>query len=300
MNDPQTGYSPFPGNINQLVFDLDHYNNVLQRTQGVMPEFVNPKYKDESKTTFKKPTRLECMMQDFPTVLQGDDAKFVGFTSISADFCFSPVKNATEDGVKLQQSGTHPGVAATGEADQYGAIAQILRSVGCSVGKPNPMVFNGISITPGPDLVLKPSFVTFPSEYTRRFPNPKQIKISDRSSLVITGEGDFVSIESLNLDGALEIHCEPGASAILKGLSVQNEGWVKDIVPNDNSVTEAIRMRGFRIRKIGTRVITIKKDGTILDSDDAKILISDRVPSLTQPANNDDTDGNNDCHCLIQ
>ena len=35
----------------------------LERTKGVMPEFVNPKYADAEKTVFKKPTRLECMMQ---------------------------------------------------------------------------------------------------------------------------------------------------------------------------------------------------------------------------------------------
>jgi len=63
VNDINTGYSPFPGNINQLIFDLDHYVNILKETRGAMPEFVNPKYKDETKTVFKKPTRLECMMQ---------------------------------------------------------------------------------------------------------------------------------------------------------------------------------------------------------------------------------------------
>jgi UDP-sugar pyrophosphorylase len=64
-----TGFSPFPGNINQLLFHLQNYSEVLERTKGIMPEFVNPKYKDATKTFFKKPARLECMMQDFPTVL---------------------------------------------------------------------------------------------------------------------------------------------------------------------------------------------------------------------------------------
>lgn len=54
---------PFPGNINQLLFQLKGYTDTLERTKGVMPEFVNPKYKDAEKTVFKKPTRLECMMQ---------------------------------------------------------------------------------------------------------------------------------------------------------------------------------------------------------------------------------------------
>lgn len=63
VNDEKTGFSPFPGNINQLVFKLGPYAEALNRTNGAMPEFVNPKYKDAEKTVFKKPTRLECMMQ---------------------------------------------------------------------------------------------------------------------------------------------------------------------------------------------------------------------------------------------
>jgi UDP-sugar pyrophosphorylase len=118
VNDPNTGFSPFPGNINQLLFKLKPYVEILERTKGLMPEFVNPKYKDDTKTMFKSPTRLECMMQDFPTVLEAKDSSRVGFTSIDASLCFSPVKNATEDGVKLQASGTAPGTAASGEADQ--------------------------------------------------------------------------------------------------------------------------------------------------------------------------------------
>eukprot|EP00971_Amphidinium_carterae_P076192 1504963-Amphidinium_carterae.1 len=38
----------------------------LRATSGVVPEFVNPKWVDSSKTAMKAPTRLECMMQDFP------------------------------------------------------------------------------------------------------------------------------------------------------------------------------------------------------------------------------------------
>ena len=62
VNDESTGFSPFPGNINQLLFSLDPYERALDRTNDAMPEFVNPKYKDAEKTEFKKPTRLEFMM----------------------------------------------------------------------------------------------------------------------------------------------------------------------------------------------------------------------------------------------
>ena len=33
---------------------------------GIIAEFVNPKYADAERRVFKKPTRLETMMQDLP------------------------------------------------------------------------------------------------------------------------------------------------------------------------------------------------------------------------------------------
>lgn len=45
----------------------------------MIPEFVNPKYADETRTLFKSPTRLECMMQDYPKLLSSKGE--VGFTS---------------------------------------------------------------------------------------------------------------------------------------------------------------------------------------------------------------------------
>lgn len=56
------GYSYFPGNTNTLVFKIPEYYENLEKTGGVIPEFVNPKYANAAKTVFKSPTRLECMM----------------------------------------------------------------------------------------------------------------------------------------------------------------------------------------------------------------------------------------------
>ncbi len=259
INDPKTGFSPFPGNINQLLFKLKPYAECLLRTNGAMPEFVNPKYADEAKTVFKKPTRLECMMQDFPVVLSGDASKRVGFTSIAADMCFSPVKNATADGVKLQEKGTAPGVAATGEADQYAAIRKIMKSIGCNVEDAPESIFSGIKAALGPEIVPKPSFATIPAEYRCRFPNPSKINISGRSSLVI--EGDVI-IESLSLDGALTIECEKGAKGVIRDLTVKNAGWEK-VADTSDSSPEYIRIRGYKMNKIETRKIVFKRDGSV-------------------------------------
>merc|ERR1712187_720834 len=61
-----TGFSPYPGNINVLVFKLKPMARNLKKTAGIVPEFVNPKWADPEKTKFKSATRLECMMQDYP------------------------------------------------------------------------------------------------------------------------------------------------------------------------------------------------------------------------------------------
>ncbi len=277
VND-ESGFSPYPGNINQLVFNLDSYVSILERTKGVMPEFVNPKYADGEKTIFKKPTRLECMMQDFPTVLQGAETEKVGFTSLASELCFSPVKNATADGVALQQNGTHPGVAASGEADQSSAVARILRSIGCQVEEGSKVTFNGVEVTSGPDCVLKPSFAACATEFKTKFPNPAAVKISGRSSFVLSGQG--LTIESLDLDGAAVIECEEGASGVIRNLTVKNRGWVKE--PNASSDVEVIRMRGYDMRRLETEKIVFKKDGSIEGNYSMKATPKETAPAVSK------------------
>jgi UDP-sugar pyrophosphorylase len=239
------------------LFKLDAYSDALNRTKGLMPEFVNPKYADSAKTYFKKPTRLECMMQDFPTVLEGPDADRVGFTSISADLCFSPVKNATEDGVQLQASGTQAGTAATGEADQYGAIRKILSSIGCQIETLPEETYAGVTVVPGPAIVIKPDFACYPGEYKSKFTNPEKVKISARSTLIVRGSG--VVIESLDLDGCLIIDADEGQKFTVKDKVVKNDGWAR--VADESCDDEIIRMRGYYIHRKEAQWIPGKVDG---------------------------------------
>ena len=83
------------GNINQLILKVSSYAQSLKETQGIIAEFVNPKYKDASKTAFKSSTRLECMMQDYPKALPSSAA--VGFTLV----------NQVRSCVTLRQSSTY-------------------------------------------------------------------------------------------------------------------------------------------------------------------------------------------------
>jgi UDP-sugar pyrophosphorylase len=109
------GASPFPGNINQLIVSLEEYKTQLAKTGGQIEEFVNPKYADATKTAFKSPTRLECMMQDYPKSLSG--AAAVGFTVFDNWVGYSPVKNSPADGVGKFQGGNPTHTATSGEME---------------------------------------------------------------------------------------------------------------------------------------------------------------------------------------
>lgn len=93
----EQGFSMFPGNINILLIKAASYVGILNRTQGIIAEFVNPKYADASKTTFKKPTRLETMMQDLPKLFGADEK--VGVTIFNRRWSFSANKNNITDAV---------------------------------------------------------------------------------------------------------------------------------------------------------------------------------------------------------
>jgi len=247
VEDTETGYSPFPGNTNQLLVRTDSYLEFLEKSKGIMPEFINPKYTDKSKTTFIRPARLECMMQDVPWLLADD--KKVGFTMVEAAICYSPVKNSTADGVKLQEAGLHPQVAATGEADQYAAQRIFLRSIGVKIEDDDLETYNGISIVGGPQVVIAPNALICPGDYKSMFPTPEKVHISKRSSLVIKGPGTIV-IESLQLDGALEIECKEGADETITDAFISNLGWKR--VALKGGEDEAIAMRGYALDKIET------------------------------------------------
>lgn len=253
VNDENTGFSPYPGNINQLVFALAPYRKVLEKTRGMLDEFVNPKYVDESKTAFKKPTRLESLMQDYPKAL--DASAKVGFTTADPWLCFSPCKNNIADAAKAQEDGTPPAAAVSSESDQYFVWGEMMRRAGCRVANAAEENWAGVKASLGPHIVLSPEICVFFSELRRCFPKPSTVSVSSSSTLLITGGGD-VTIEALDLDGALVIEVEAGASLLIRNLSVKNDGWVptrlsaeENRAEGEGGLPEAIRIRGFRYDK---------------------------------------------------
>jgi UDP-sugar pyrophosphorylase len=235
----ESGYSPFPGNINQLIMDVDSYCRVLERTSGLVTEFVNPKYKDETKTTFKKPTRLECMMQDHAYVIPAEETS--GFTQLEA-WTYSPVKNSITEGLGKASAGVPPRVAAEGEMEMYDMRARQLRLIGCDVEADGEFSVSGFTFPHPAHIVLHPSVGMGMDALSARFPAPSDVHISQRSTLVVSGD---VTIQSLTLDGALTISAAPGAKVTIKSLTVKNDGCELIAIEEGAEVPEWVAIRGF-------------------------------------------------------
>mmetsp|Transcript_438 Transcript_438/g.1471 ORF Transcript_438/g.1471 Transcript_438/m.1471 type:complete len:583 (+) Transcript_438:178-1926(+) len=234
--DRATGYSPYPGNINILIFSIPIMANRLETTGGIVPEFVNPKWADDSKSKFKSPTRLECMMQDFPRLCIEEDN--VGFTGLKRSMCFTCVKNNLADAAKKKP----PDCALSAEADIYTCNAELLKLAGGSgvtIEAPARVTFLGITSQIGARIILEPSFAISLEAMKEKVNG--QIRISRKSVLILDGD---VSIDGLQLDGALKVSGKGG----LKDKVVKNASRPLVDIPKASldTVEPSLQIRGYK------------------------------------------------------
>eukprot|EP00967_Tisochrysis_lutea_P072521 scaffold96707_cov33-Tisochrysis_lutea.AAC.2 len=255
-NDEETGFSKFPGNINEFVIHMDSYLEVLSTTQGHVDEFINPKFNDATRSTFKSPTRLECMMQDFAKTMLPHHR--VGWTEYPLEFGYFPCKNDIVTAAKLSAQGVPPHSASTAEFAVYAMHAAALRCLGASVDAPVRRSYRGVRVNAGAAIVLEPSFAPCTTILSSRLPSPTQIRISRSSALIVRGAG--VLIRSLVLDGALELMAEPGAILEVQSLSVRNLGCEFRELSDDEiaKVPERTAIRGFIVDRMECRRIVAR------------------------------------------
>lgn len=175
------GFSHFPGNTNTLVFKIPEYFENLKKTGGVIPEFVNPKYANDEKTLFKSPTRLECMMQDYPKLLSSTGE--VGFTMYEPWYCFSPAKNNIKDAAACVEKGIPSYGAAEAEFNFYNWTNKMLEIAGVEVElETEPTDLNGMQFAFGPKILMDPSFAITLAELKEKF---QSCKIGKGTTLIL-------------------------------------------------------------------------------------------------------------------
>ena len=262
VNDLETGYSPFPGNINQIVLKLSTYVAELNRHGGVISEFVNPKYADSSRTAFKSSTRLECMMQDFPKTLP--EGSKVGFTVVNQVWAaYSPVKNSPADAAGKAASGNPSHSATTGEFDIYETNCRMLRMLGVAIDEPTTTVtYNNISgLHLWPRVSWSPLFASTFDDLEAKI-NAQEVHIGQNTVLVIAAPD--AKIEKMDLrKGALVIEAPAGVQVTVAGAVIDNEGWEWRALNPDEGAAEEEYIRGFKVIKKETREIKAQ-DGSLV------------------------------------
>lgn len=254
------GFSVFPGNINVLVIATRAYVDVLEKTRGIVAEFVNPKYTDASRSTFKKPTRLETLMQDLPKLFGSEQR--TGVTVFSRTWCFSPNKNKVEDAAAQHALARPPESAATAESDFYGAGRSRLRAAGMQVEETEEQSVQGVPYTDGPRVLLRPCFAVTLKEVREKISGGH---IRSRATLILDGEDIHLEQVTLRDQSALQVHACKGAKVTVRGELKASDGyeWVplSDEEIADPATPETLLMRGYRYRDRGARVYLFDQPG---------------------------------------
>jgi len=242
----ESGYSVYPGNINLLVIKLSSYIDSLERTKGAVPEFINPKYSDDSKSVFSKPTRVESLMQDFPKLYIGDEK--TGVTLFQRDWAFAPNKNNLANARKNLMQGVPPDCATTAESGYYSSGRMKLKSLGMEMAEGQAVEFHGIPFSQGAKVVLGSSFSLTLEGASRKIQGGC---LSEKSILVLDGEEIFLENVTLKGNSALIIQACQGARVQVKGLTLANNGYrmiaLNDADLNNPDIPSWQRMRGYRV-----------------------------------------------------
>ena len=254
------GLSPFPGNCNTLVVRLEPYAKVLRRTKGVIAEFVNPKYVDASRSAFRKPTRLETMMQDLPKLFE--DGERVGVTLFDRSWSFSPDKNNPADAAGKHAAGAPADAAATAESDFYRAGRVRLRAAGGHAKELPERIVLGVPFVPGPKIILRPSFAMTLAEGDEKL---HDCRLSDEAALIV--EGEDVRLEGVELSGtsALVVKAVPGAKVTVRG-RFENSGFAfvelsEEERGKESPLPEYVKMRGYRFEDRGVARFVFDEPG---------------------------------------
>ena len=175
----------------------------MDQTKGLIPEFVNPKYTDETRSKFKSPTRLECLMQDLPKLLNNGEK--VGFTSYERWFCFSACKNNLNDACGKLKKNQTPESAFSVEQDVFTynrkIMEQIIKKLEVVNTEPeNEVVIDECKIKFGPKIIVYPSFSATVFELRDKLTHMKKnIKMTNNSTLIL--KNDVNIEEGIDLDG---------------------------------------------------------------------------------------------------
>ncbi|CRG97953.1 UTP--glucose-1-phosphate uridylyltransferase, putative [Plasmodium gallinaceum] len=251
----ENGCSIYPGNTSAILFEIKKYNEILNATNGIVPEFINPKYTDNTREHFKSPTRVESMMQDFALYFNGENHK-VGVTELNRFLCFSAVKNDFLNAQKKIENNIHPECMFSGESDLYYSnyafieLACLYNNKKITLDKIPIKTFNGVQYFLPPKILIEPQFAFTLNDLIKKIKG--NITLSNNATLWIKTDA---IINNLHVDGTLIIekhNNEEDSDPIIldENVSIKNKGY--EFVHLDNkseNVSNNLKIRGYKLIK---------------------------------------------------
>ena len=240
----KNGFCDFDGNLYVLVFKLDSYLNIIEESKGLVPEFVNPKYVDDSRNRFKIATRLETLMQDVPKLIKNNGT--VGYTYFDRWFCFSGYKNNLHDACERLKKGESSESAFSVEREIFKYNEKMMREIICKLEvinnePPNELIIGGCKVSFGLKITIYPSFDATTTELRDKLKYMKQnIKMANNSVLIL--KNDIKIDEGIDLDGILVLDQDQKNYIVCK---IKNNIVYRLLKEGEG--TEYEQLRGYKI-----------------------------------------------------
>jgi UDP-sugar pyrophosphorylase len=178
-----------------------------------------------------------------------------------------------ESGAEAVRKGNNaPGTMSSAESDMYIQNQKKLKFAGVELavteGGDRMISMSGIPITEGPRVVLCPAFALTREEVLNKVKGNNN-KISPRSSLVL--DGHHITIQNLDLDGALVIRAGKDTFVAVDGLKIRNKGW--SLIENDpnKKYPEAVSIRGYTMAKVQTAEYLLDEGGSFFIGEDGQV-----------------------------
>jgi UDP-sugar pyrophosphorylase len=254
------GLSIFPGNPNIFLIDTELYSRILRETKGVTPEFINPKYTDETKTEFAKPARIETLMQDIPKLFEASDQ--VGTTVLDRKWCFSPNKNSVAAASIKEEANIPCESATTAESDYYLINRKKLAFGNMEFEQGDVEHYFGVPYLHGARVILYPDFCLTIEDIKRKVEGGH---CSKDSTLILNGEDIIIRNLVLKGNSGLIVNVCKNARVEINDLTIDNDGFeLKQLTRqemDDPSVPEYLKIRGYKITPVDPLVYDITEAG---------------------------------------
>ena len=254
-----SSFSPYPGNTNILLINLVRYKEVMEKTRGMIPEFINPKYVDETKTTFKSPARLETMMQDVSKLFNRSTDKVV-VTLFDRVWSFSCNKNNHKDALKKIAFNIPPEVSASAEFDYYHTQVQKVIYTNNVVPLMKDKVIEHIPIKWGNKISMTPRFAMTLNEVRYKITG---CSFEDESHLLLDGN---IILKNVKIKAKTHFifRVVKNACLLIENISLKNWGseWLMLKDSEKKYFPEFISIRGYCLKQEDKNIeIVIDKPG---------------------------------------